>query len=492
MTDNPTESTGESTSPLRTAIAVSQNGPFGDRCTKIFRCLKMFSVWIFTDWPWETAKCIINTIEGTREDAEVLQQPQAAIPLCNLRKQSEEAGQQGDAAELPDACPVINSNSDERTCCYTALCNTLWFVLIFSRLLFIIAGTAAQLMTCFRRDMINTPIANTSTTKLLKCDDKREVISGLLIPDGVVILVAIWVYFGLKCGDQYCKCICCKCRELKTAVKADTAKRLNALVEDVESKLQKESIIACYTVIPLMYIVLSQVASSMYLVAFHLTNKGVVIQPTIGEARLAGDLKFGIIALSFAGFISLDFLYLRVTMRYVYRCQMIIYYLQIIRENVKNQLNDENNPEAGGNEDNRRALSDQAIKAHKYIKELNANSAITGYIILIAAFQATNSALTLLDKEITYFQAGALSLRLVLWGVLFLLPFQKAAGVNIASTKLCETGLDICRSNNGSRSNNEMDISLIARMFGISVNPWLPYVVVNLLLLTLMAGSKYK
>ena len=482
MTDNPTEKT-----PL--VNVCNSKWSFGDCCkrTKIWWCWKVFWVWIFTDWPCKTVKCIINTIEGTREDAEVLQQPQAA------RQQSEEAGQQGDA-ELPQ---------DERTCCHTALCSTLWpalwFVINLLRLLFIIAGTAVQLMTCFRRDMINTdltPIANTST-KLLKCDDKREIICGLLIPDSVIILVAIWVYFGLNFRHQCYTCCtrscrkCCKWKELKTAMKADTAERLNALVKDIKSKLQKKSIIAWYTLIPVIYIVLSQVASIMYLFAFHLKNKGVVIQPPLGEVRLAGDVKVSIIAVSFAGFISLDLLYLCVMMKYAYRCQMIIYYLQIIKQKVKDQLNNENNPEAGGNEDNQRAgrhkeIMEEVTKAHRYIKELNANSATTGFIIIIAAFQAINSALMLLDKEITYFQAGALSLRLVLWGFLVLLPFQKAAGVNIASRKLCETGLDMRKSNNG------MNISLIAKMFGISVNPWLPYVVVNLLLLTLMVGSKYQ
>ena len=471
-TDSPTEST---------PLVCKPKWSFDDCCkpTKILRCLKTFSMYLFTDWQCETVKCIINTIEVTRE--EELQQQQAA-------RQRPVARQQGDAErQLRDERP--------RRCTTSS---TLWLmlalVIAFARLLFITVGASVQLMTCFRRDTINTdliPIAN-SSMKLLKCDDKREIICGLLIPDGVIILVAIWVYFGLKFGGH--QCTFCEWEELKAAMKADTAERLNALVADVKTKLQEKSIIAWYTVIPLMYIVLSQATSGMYLAAFHLTNKDVIIQPPLGEARLAGDVKHGIIVLSFVGFISLDLLYLRVMMRYAYRCQMIIYYLQIIKQKVKDHFN----PEAGGNEGNQpqedegarnqwhKEIMEEVTKANKYITELNANSATTGFIVVIAAFQLANCALMLLEKdEITNLQTVALSLRLALWGFLALFPFQKAGGVNSASKKLCKAGLDMRSLNNG------MDIPK-ATMFGISVNPWLPYVVVNLLLLTLMVGSKYK
>ena len=454
-TDSPTEFT---------PLVCKPKWSFVDCCkpTKILRCLKTFSVFLFTDWQCEAVKYIINTIEVTREDAE--------IPL------------QGDAER---------QLQDERWC--TISC-TLWLMLAISQLAFIIAGMAVQLMTCFRRDSINTdltPIAN-SSMKLLKCDDKREIVCDLLIPDGVIVLVTMWVYLGLKFGRHLLRF--CDWEGLKTALKADTAERLNALVEDVKSKLQEKSIIAWYTVIPLMYIVLSQATSGMYLAAFHLTNKDVIIQPPIGEARLAGDVKYDMIVLSFVGFISFDLLYLRVMMRYAYRCQLIIYYLQIIKQKVKDHFKDENNPEAAGNEGNQpqederarnqRQIMKEVKKAHKYITELNANSATTGFIILIAGFQVANCGLMLLDKdEITDLQIVALSLRFALWSFLALYPFHKAGGVNSASKKLCKAGLHSL--------NKGMDIPK-ARMFGISVNPWLPYVVVILLLLTLMVGSKYK
>ena len=486
-TDSPTEFT---------PLVCKPKWSFGDCCkpNKIRRCLKRFSVCLFTDWPCETVKCIINTTEVTREADEVpLQQQQAARQRPVARQQQTE-GQQGDAERQ------LQDETERPRCCTTS--NTLWLMLAVLRVLFIIAGTSVQLVMCFRRDSINTDfkyIANSSDhEKVLKCNDKLEIICGLLIPDGVVVLVAIWVHLGLKFERQ---CKFCEWEVLQTAMKADTAERLNALVEDVKTKLQEKSIIAWYTVIPLMYIVLSQVISVMYLVAFHLANKHVIIQPPLGKARLAGDVKYGIIVLSFFGFISLDLLYVCVMMRYAYRCQMIIYYLQIIKQDYLNNennpeaVNNKNNPEAGGNEGNQpqdqKARSHQEMmkkvtKAQEYIKELNANSATTGFIILIATFQVVNCALTLLDKDkITSLQAAALSLRLILWGFLALFPFHKAGEVNRASKQLCKTGLDMHSSNNG------MDIPK-ARMFGISVNPWLSYVVVILLLLTLMVGSKYK
>ena len=251
---------------------------------------------LFTDWEhteiiylcWEcqTAKYIINTINHEVPPQQLeLQRLLPARQRPGVARQQQMAGQQGDGERQPQ---------DEQPCCCSLFCACiLWLMIAISRLIFITAGTSVQLMTCFRRDSVNTyliPIDGNSSMKLLKCDDKREIICGLLIPDSIIILVAFWVYFGLKFGHR-CTCALCEWEELQTAMKADTAERLNALVADVKAKLQKKSIIAWYTVTPLMYIVLSQATSGMYLAAFHLTNKHVIIQPPLGEARLAGDEK---------------------------------------------------------------------------------------------------------------------------------------------------------------------------------------------------------
>ena len=45
-------------------------------------------------------------------------------------------------------------------------------------------------------------------------------------------------------------------------------------------------------------------------------------------------MKYTLISLALVGFVALDLLYLRVVMRYAYRCQMMICYLQLIRRDV--------------------------------------------------------------------------------------------------------------------------------------------------------------
>ena len=129
-------------------------------------------------------------------------------------------------------------------------------------------------------------------------------------------------------------------------------------------------------------------------------------------------------------------------MRYAYRCQMIIYYLQIIKQKVQDHFNN------GGNEQ-----EDEGAK-----------------------------------KWCTYF-----------WAFLAVFPFHKASGVNIASKKLRDLGWDMHIDNLlhvivilHDESKNGVHISLKAKVFGISVHSWLPYLVIILLLLTLMVGSKFK
>ena len=140
---------------------------------------------------------------------------------------------------------------------------------------------------------------------------------------------------------------------------------------------------------------------------------------------------------------------------------------------------------------------EQTETAYTFIKQLNASSGTIALVIIIAAFQTANCAVILLCNEITYPQAVAVALRLILWAFLAVFPFHKAAGVNITSKKLRDLGWDMHRPSlachcNPHGLNNGVHVSLKARVFGISVNPWLPYLVTILLLLTIMVGSKFK
>ena len=388
------------------------------------------------------------------------------------------------------------------------------FVVLF-RLSFILCALVAQLMTCFRRDWINTNfttvLIHNAPEEKLSCNDKVEVVTGLFIPDIVIILLAFWVYYGLKFGGRYC----CGWKELKAVMRADTADSLNILVQAARDKLTKSHITITYTIIPVVYIILSLLVSVIYLIVFKLAYKNVVIQPPLGGITLGGDIKYGTIVLSFIGFIALDLLYLRVMLRYAYRCQLIIYCLKILKKKVKihkkdqERRNNENQERQGDqeveinvdeeveiNEVQNQHLKNDLVKdteaIHTFIEDLNVSSGTTALLIILAGFQAVNCAINLLSAcEISYGQAAAVSARLLLWGFLLVFPFRKAAGVNIVSKRLQDLGWDVKRKS-VAHDGDSGPITLTANMFSISVNPWLPFLVTMVLLFTIMAGAKIK
>ena len=379
---------------------------------------------------------------------------------------------------------------------------------ILLRLSFIMSGLVAQLMTCFRRDWINTnfttvSIHNASEEKL-SCNNKTEVVTGLFIPDVVIILLAFWVFYGLKFGGRYC----CGWKELKAVMRADTADSLNILVQAARDKLKKSHITITYTIIPVVYIILSLLVSVIYLIIFKLAHKNVVIQPPLGGITLGGEVKYRAIIFSFLGFIPLDLLYLQVMLKYVYRCQLVIYCLEILENKVEVHKKDQErrnneNQERQGNQEieinvkfQNQNLKNDLVKDTEaiftYIEDLNASSATTALLIILAGFQAVNCAINLLSaSEISYGQAAAVLVRLLLWGFLLVFPFRKAAGVNIVSKRLQDLGWDVKR-NSVAHDGDSGPITLTANMFGISVNPWLPFLVTMALLFTLMAGAKIK
>ena len=177
---------------------------------------------------------------------------------------------------------------------------------------------------------------------------------------------------------------------------------------------------------------------------------------------------------------------------------MVIYYLEKIKRNIKN---DEESTKQEGiiptdNEMSKKAeeVMQEKENTYMFIKQLNASSSTVGFIILIASYQAADCAVFLLGNDTTYFQGGAIALRLTLWGFLAVFPFHKAAGVNIAIRRLHDLAWDIHVPPLGGPygSNESKCITLKAKVFGISVNPWLPYMVTIIILLTIMIGSKFK
>ena len=367
-----------------------------------------------------------------------------------------------------------------------------WITITFLRFILILSGMVLQLMTCFRRDRISTDLVQIDNiTKQLNCNKKNEIIGGLLLPDLVIFLLACWVYFVFKFGYQYRRCLrkCLGWDKLNVVLEADGARNLNELVQSVKSKLSKPHLVIGYTVIPILYILSSQLLSVWYLFAFHLIDEDVGIRTPIEGHFLTGSVKNTLLACIFFGFIALDILYLTVIMRYVYRCQMIIYYLQLILDKVENRRYTEQNE-----------AMEEVNKAKKFIRDLNASSGTTGFITLIGILQAANCAF-ILSNDVTFSQTPAIALRFVLWGFLAIFPFYKAARLNAASKKICATGLcmripapvfnnDPQTPENGCRLNEGYIINLQAKVFGIPVRPWLPYLVIIVLLLTIILESR--
>ena len=71
-------------------------------------------------------------------------------------------------------------------------------------------------MTCFRRDypyfhwvLLEDPNHdsgnNATQYRQLKCKVNKEFVTGLLIPDAVLVLLSVWVYCVLNLGTRYAK-----------------------------------------------------------------------------------------------------------------------------------------------------------------------------------------------------------------------------------------------------------------------------------------------
>ena len=167
-------------------------------------------------------------------------------------------------------------------------------------------------------------------------------------------------------------------------------------------------------------------------------------------------------------------------LRYGYRCQLIIYCLKLIKDELKESVQP--------SQDKKDELMNRTKDANRFIKELNASSCTTALLVIIAGFQAVNCAINLLCEEISYKQAEVVIARLLLWGFLLVFVCHKAAGVNSATKRLQDYWRDVNKEiavHNGNSGPK-------ATMFGFSVHPRLPFLVVFVLLFTIMAGAKIK
>ena len=471
---NETTSLLDSGSQELSNIPVSKYDPSRTVMKKSFIC-KVIALqvlmFIFTEWPWETVSETVKFVTHASTSADPKNED-------HKRGQSHAVENGQPTEQTTETARHTQENPEEPS---STKCSIKWTTWTFLRLLFITGGMALQMITCFRRDLVSNDLVqmpNTTNTKRLSCDKKTEVVCAFLIPDCVIFLMALWVYVGLKFGYECCKWLGWK--ELSTVTKADTAAILNKLVEAVQFKLSM-GLLVQYSIFPLAYIILSQAVSVGYLIVFQFWDEDIIIQPPFGKHDLDVKSKRWLLASTFIGYIAMDLLHVAVIMRYVYRCQMIIYYLQTIKQKVKH---------------NEYSSHEEAIKevkkASKFIRYLNASSGTTGFVTIITVFQAVNCTIHLLNDEVTYPEAGAVTARLILVGSLAIYPFYKAAGLNVAAKRLRNTGLDMCIDPPYQGSNKEVRITLKATMFGILVQPWLPYLALFVILLTTMVGAKFQ
>ena len=92
-----------------------------------------------------------------------------------------------------------------------------------------------------------------------------------------------------------------------------------------------------------------------------------------------------------------------------------------------------------------------------------------------------------INKKQTW-QVVAITLRMILWTLVVLFPFYKAAEVN---ENFCQLSLQLTMHSRAFAKHSQY-MSLEARLIGISVWPWIPKVAVFLLIFAIMLGSNIK
>ena len=477
------QANGESDRERHHYIRLPDNDSSQNRSCKCCKSFTPYLAFFFTNWPWETMKYVST--------------PNNIPP------------------------PITQANADESQVKSPVYSLQLFISIIITatQLLLIAGAVFVQYVTCFRRDWIATNHTIHTAYKyhhhkltqknitVVTCDDIVGLIHGFLIPDMIIVLLAVWMYVGLKWGIQSF----CGWKELNAVVQVDKPETLTQLVCAAQKKLEESNVTVTYTVIPVIYMILSQVISAIYLIVFFeelqsqdtamssiksLKSTKLLIKPPLFHLNLSNrsthlsttllhheTITSLCIGLSFIGFIFLDLLYLQVILRYAYRCQLIIYYLEILEERIEEWKNNSESTIT------KQDLMNNTDQAYTFIKELNTSSFTIAFVIIIAGFQAVNCAVNLLSKNIEIQQAAAVIARLVLWGFLLVFPFHKAAGINVANNQLTDLGWTAQRPSLA-HVGDSGHIILKAKVLGIPIHQWFPYLIVFALLFAIMAESK--
>ena len=361
-------------------------------------------------------------------------------------------------------------------------------------------GLLAQDIICFRRDRLDKTYLRNNASKF-ECHDPSQLLSAIIILDMIVVwllLLVIWtrVYCFLKC--LLC-CFLCPCflYYLRGMFRPDTCfldqknsgdkNDLSDLVNEIKEK-KPSDMCMFIPMIPFIYLIFSLAVSIFNLLAFEIVN--AVMD---WETNISGSLRITFIVLSFIGFVAFDLLYTEVIIKYSLQCQMNITFLEAIIDKVEAKV------EAKGYTNQDEAFKD-VKNAQKFLKQLNENSFAIGLVLLITGLHTANSTISLLSidhENSTYGQVIGLVLRAIHWTFLTVFPIFQAAEISNTSKKLRETGLSMytpppIKLNGLDAEEKKMVrkhtpvITLDAELFGFTVNPWFPYVIMILIFFALM------
>ena len=494
-------------------------------------------VYIFTYWPWETVTNIRISTGHHQEGDDAIGHQDGE----NNGSPAVQNDQLGDDCESGRISP----------------CKLIGTPLLIS---FIIMGVLFQSITCFSRqnpyahwvqdyDFSKSNNDNLTDHCKLKCDTDKNFITGLLFPDVIIILLSLWIHLAWQIDYLICKCQNTRRLNYWRQQVRDylDITSLNTLIN--KSELRRSTIIM-FTLFSVFYIILSFLISVFYLYAFGFL-KDAVKQSEIYSSN--NNLQFPAILFSLLGFVAFDLLCIQVTLRYAYRCKLLIEYLKSVETRCQNYTSqttnetrqtrieqhqtvqnatvhadssqDVGNQQPGMGQD--QTLSEQitAIQgdspqdvgslifdistgeftiqhqesitnANKFLRELNNSTFTTGIIIVIAGYTAFSCMVNLFyTKRCPQFsqdlQILAITLRLLLWLCIALFPFYKAGEVNEASRKLCITLIE-CSRDPKMVSKRVKHIISEARLIGILVQPWLPYTFLLIIIFAIMLGSGIK
>ena len=311
-------------------------------------------------------------------------------------------------------------------------------------------------------------------------DDSKphfQLYADIIILDVIIIALLLWVLLS----------------RLKSFSSTDTH-NLSRLVDAANYAQPDKLTKMLFVVLPLMYITFSVGVSFMYLLVYFKHTH--FMWPAYWE--ITGALKIIVFAVLLIGKIATDLLYIQIILRYVIRCQLNIYFLQLVINKFKNSMY-QNQDEVVGDVE----------RSWEFIEELNKSSRVTGFAIIIALVQATNSAINLLneidDANATttskFTKECALICRLILSISLIMVAFYQATQVNETAETLINRFKIAALYKRNTRSQRRRrtvidttKITLKVKLFGFPIPPWFVYVGVSLILLSfaLRLVSLYK